>query len=266
MSLPYFCHACGRIISPAGTLVCPNCDSEFIEIYQSSIHSLDSLINEFQDLAREIITDSNYSSTQEDANSTEEVTQSDERRPQTGVFDLRRYRANLELNLRRPDTIEEHQRAFRRNRERDWPPYAHNRNLIANIFRDLEESLSSLGGSNLSTGFESVLRDFLNTRNSSIASDRRNYATVREYESIVQLLLNQENPQYRPVKKEFIENLEIHTDIEIERCTVCMNAVEIGEESVVFDCTHAFHRTCALGWFSVQNTCPNCRRKFEAED
>lgn len=42
-------------------------------------------------------------------------------------------------------------------------------------------------------------------------------------------------------------------------CSVCMDAVEIGDEVTVLPCNHWFHGECVGAWLKEHDTCPHCR-------
>ena len=42
-------------------------------------------------------------------------------------------------------------------------------------------------------------------------------------------------------------------------CSVCMDAVEIGDEVTVLPCNHWFHGDCVGAWLKEHDTCPHCR-------
>lgn len=43
-------------------------------------------------------------------------------------------------------------------------------------------------------------------------------------------------------------------------CSVCMDAVEIGDEVTVLPCKHWFHGDCVGAWLREHDTCPHCRQ------
>ena len=42
-------------------------------------------------------------------------------------------------------------------------------------------------------------------------------------------------------------------------CSVCMEAVDIGDEVTVLPCNHWFHGDCVGAWLKEHDTCPHCR-------
>ena len=42
-------------------------------------------------------------------------------------------------------------------------------------------------------------------------------------------------------------------------CSVCMDAVDIGDEVTVLPCNHWFHGECVGAWLKEHDTCPHCR-------
>ncbi|KAM0795758.1 hypothetical protein BDR22DRAFT_869711 [Usnea florida] len=42
-------------------------------------------------------------------------------------------------------------------------------------------------------------------------------------------------------------------------CSVCMDAVDIGDEVTILPCNHWFHGDCVGAWLKEHDTCPHCR-------
>lgn len=49
-------------------------------------------------------------------------------------------------------------------------------------------------------------------------------------------------------------------------CSVCMDAVEIGDEVTVLPCNHWFHGECVGAWLKEHDTCPHCRQGITPKD
>ena len=47
--------------------------------------------------------------------------------------------------------------------------------------------------------------------------------------------------------------------IEMPSCCICLNDIEMKEETVLLPCGHMFHWDCCLNWLKGNNTCPMCR-------
>ncbi|KAF0684786.1 Aste57867_23301 [Aphanomyces stellatus] len=43
-------------------------------------------------------------------------------------------------------------------------------------------------------------------------------------------------------------------------CTVCMEVLHDGHDTLLLECGHAFHRRCIYNWLGDHSTCPICRR------
>jgi hypothetical protein len=54
--------------------------------------------------------------------------------------------------------------------------------------------------------------------------------------------------------------------LSVSSCSVCMSEFECGDEAVVLDCLHPFHRDCVLPWLRSTSTCPTCRHQFPTDD
>lgn len=49
-------------------------------------------------------------------------------------------------------------------------------------------------------------------------------------------------------------------------CSVCMDAVTIGDEVTVLPCKHWFHEACVGAWLKEHDTCPHCRQGITPRD
>ena len=48
-------------------------------------------------------------------------------------------------------------------------------------------------------------------------------------------------------------------NFEKPNCTICLEEIEIGKETVLLPCGHMFHYDCCITWLKKSNTCPICR-------
>ena len=48
----------------------------------------------------------------------------------------------------------------------------------------------------------------------------------------------------------FLEAAEV-ADLGDTHCTICMNLLRVGDEALITECTHFFHRNCVNQWFQV---------------
>jgi len=51
-----------------------------------------------------------------------------------------------------------------------------------------------------------------------------------------------------------------HSEVEKERCTICLMDYEEGEEIKHLSCQHMFHTACLRTWFKSKANCPFCRQ------
>ncbi|XP_049850370.1 uncharacterized protein LOC126322550 isoform X2 [Schistocerca gregaria] len=65
-----------------------------------------------------------------------------------------------------------------------------------------------------------------------------------------------------PVTRLTAENMKDHP----EECPVCKCNFEIGEESKELPCTHRYHVACIDRWLMSSNLCPLCRYELEKEE
>ncbi|PAV85608.1 hypothetical protein WR25_08229 isoform A [Diploscapter pachys] len=59
-------------------------------------------------------------------------------------------------------------------------------------------------------------------------------------------------------KIQFVKDIEI-PDSEVERCTVCLDEFQNGEEVRTLKCAHLFHVNCIDKWLVYNKKCPVCR-------
>jgi len=48
-------------------------------------------------------------------------------------------------------------------------------------------------------------------------------------------------------------------------CSICMDAVEVGDPITVLPCKHWFHESCIKAWLVEHDTCPHCRKGITPE-
>ncbi|XP_041989713.1 uncharacterized protein LOC121741084 [Salvia splendens] len=46
-----------------------------------------------------------------------------------------------------------------------------------------------------------------------------------------------------------------------ERCSICLEDYDEGDDLGILDCKHEFHKSCIEKWLLLKNTCPICIRK-----
>jgi hypothetical protein len=56
-----------------------------------------------------------------------------------------------------------------------------------------------------------------------------------------------------------------HGDDDDAECTVCLDVVEVGQDSLTLPCSHAFHHKCIIQWLSRTNRCPTCRYEIQRQ-
>lgn len=81
------------------------------------------------------------------------------------------------------------------------------------------------------------------------------------------------NPQSNaapPATEEGLANLPrktIDEDLQSEDgntdCSICIDAMKVGEVAVALPCKHTFHEECVVLWLKEHNTCPVCRAPME---
>ena len=59
--------------------------------------------------------------------------------------------------------------------------------------------------------------------------------------------------------KKLVDKSMMGADGKVE-CSVCMDAVDVGDEVTVLPCKHWFHEQCVGIWLKEHDTCPHCRQ------
>ena len=60
--------------------------------------------------------------------------------------------------------------------------------------------------------------------------------------------------------------LDLHS-IKDEKCSICQENVNIGDNCAITPCNHLYHSTCSIEWFikkCIRPTCPICRMDVRA--
>lgn len=88
---------------------------------------------------------------------------------------------------------------------------------------------------------------------------------------ITELLGQLENTGPPPAEKEMISSLptvcisQEHTDCRLE-CPVCREEYSSGESVRKLPCLHLFHSECIVPWLELHDTCPVCRKSLDGVD
>lgn len=63
----------------------------------------------------------------------------------------------------------------------------------------------------------------------------------------------------RSLPKKTVEKDMLDDDGKAE-CSICMDAVELGNQVTILPCKHWFHESCITAWLKEHDTCPHCRK------
>ena len=113
---------------------------------------------------------------------------------------------------------------------------------------------------------------------SSILGNGRHGDTVFSDEAldrVITQLMDQTNPHSAPgpastaaiaaLPKKKVEKSMMGQDGKAE-CSVCMDAVDLGDEVTMLPCKHWFHEDCVGAWLKEHDTCPHCRQGIMPKD
>ncbi|KAK4751030.1 hypothetical protein SAY87_004512 [Trapa incisa] len=93
-------------------------------------------------------------------------------------------------------------------------------------------------------------------------------------EQLIQQLAENDPNRYGtpPASKSAVENLpmiKISKELlssDMSQCVVCMDTFELGEEAKQMPCKHIYHNDCILPWLELHNSCPICRYELPTDD
>jgi hypothetical protein len=64
-----------------------------------------------------------------------------------------------------------------------------------------------------------------------------------------------------PVKREntikYIE-FSVERDFTNNLCLICLDTMNTGDDIILIDCGHKYHKDCLLIWFERKKICPEC--------
>jgi hypothetical protein len=69
------------------------------------------------------------------------------------------------------------------------------------------------------------------------------------------------NTNNNPVKREntikYIE-FSVERDFTNNLCLICLDTMNTGDDIILIDCGHKYHKDCLLIWFERKKICPEC--------
>ena len=125
-------------------------------------------------------------------------------------------------------------------------------NIFGSTFNhDFQDNFSSNFRSNFRGNFLNIILDAL-SRNRAEIRRRKHNKPISE-ENIQKLKRFKLTEKYCKKDNDNNDNLEKPT------CTICLEVIEIGKETILLPCGHMYHSDCCLNWLKQSNTCPICR-------
>ena len=58
--------------------------------------------------------------------------------------------------------------------------------------------------------------------------------------------------------------LQLTTREPVRECSICREAMRVGETVLKLHCRHVYHDACVAAWLRTKNTCPLCREELPA--
>ncbi|XP_051122522.1 E3 ubiquitin-protein ligase RING1 [Andrographis paniculata] len=229
----YFCHQCERtgviVPSPVGDLLCPSCNSGFVEEFQnpdpdpSADFADPFLLDPVSLFLSQVLLPS--SSSNPNFNPTTFQGLARESPLEADAFDPMFYLLNLLAN-RRASGID-----YQFVMEDGPSGFA----VPANI-----------GDYFVGPGFEQLIQQLAE-------NDPNRYGTPPAAKSAVEALPSVE------VDEGLVKS-------EMAQCAVCMDDFEIGTVVKQMPCKHVYHHDCIIPWLELHNSCPVCRYELPTDD
>ena len=116
--------------------------------------------------------------------------------------------------------------------------------VFDNNFRD---NFSSNFRSNFRGNFANQIMNILSLNMAELRKKKQNPISEQNLEKLKKFNLTEDY-----CKKE-------GDNIEKPNCSICLEGIEIGKETVLLPCGHMFHSNCCITWLKKCNTCPICR-------
>ncbi|WOK93785.1 hypothetical protein Cni_G02486 [Canna indica] len=237
----YWCYRCSRFVRvlPAGTIVCPDCDSGFLE-------EVDSPPPRF-------------------------AAPAEPRRRRIPSLGLHALGSDGSARPRQPSELR-----FRRNRRAsagDRSPF----NPVI-VLRSPSDGGRDEDRPAAATSFELYYDDGtgsgLRPLPESISDFLMGSGFDRLLEQLAQIELNgigrERGCDHPPASKAAIESMPTIEIIDDHigkdfHCAVCMEPFELGVEAREMPCKHIYHQDCILPWLSLRNSCPVCRHEMPTD-
>ena len=123
-----------------------------------------------------------------------------------------------------------------------------NFNLFGSTFdNDFQDNFSSNFRSNFRGNFANQIMNILSLNMAELRKKKQNPISEQNLEKLKKFNLTEDY-----CKKE-------GDNIEKPNCSICLEGIEIGKETVLLPCGHMFHSNCCITWLKKSNTCPICR-------
>ena len=132
-------------------------------------------------------------------------------------------------------------------------------NVSHDIFDPFFSNFGSVFGGafqdNFSSNFRSNFRgnfvnEILRVIQQNAAENRRRAHPPTSKENLNKLKQFSMNEKYCKKEKD---------NIEMPNCSICLEEIAMGAQTILLPCGHMFHSNCILTWLKKNNTCPLCR-------
>jgi len=260
-----WCHTCKKNIflnnsSSSSTLICPNCNGEFIEFIEDNEE--DSSQNNFSqnNSSQNNFSQNNFSqnnSSPNISNNTTSLNNSTNNNPNN-------------TNMNQPPFFPFFQQLRNIQNPLIPPPFETSNNIPNHQNRivfhfqsgdniNLENLFSSFFGGLPPGSMNQFFQSF------GIHGNPADYAWGRNFEDILnQLFQNTNHKGNPPASEETIKSL-VETNLEQKQidehldCPICKDEFTLEDHVIKLPCQHIFHPSCIIKWLKMRNQCPVCR-------
>lgn len=236
MSSSHWCYRCSRFVrvSNDGTVVCPECDSGFVEEIDNPPRSahVDSRRRRFPAAAMYMI-GGNRSGSNSDRNSSGPAL----RRTRRNGGDRSPFNPVIVLRGSSPEGGDGGGGGEGRGFELFYD------DGVGSGLRPLPPSMSDFL---LGSGFDRLLEQLSQIEINGIGRCEQPPASKAAIESMPTIEIDDSHVKSEP------------------HCAVCKEAFELGTEAREMPCKHIYHSECILPWLTLHNSCPVCRHELPA--
>jgi len=261
---PNWCHSCHKEIKlKNGQSSCPDCGSEFIEVYEENDETISNYFIPGQE-GETRDTQGNNGTSGERGGGTPST------HFQNNGENFFGFNPNQTGNGPAYGTNQP-------NQQNNTFRYFHGPGMNTVIFRTIPVGNDNHNVNNFPTAILNVIQNIFGFNLDSINGGQMggnfgDYVHGNNMQDVIDRLFRLAQPNTPPpASKETVKNLKkfliLETDIsEDKECSVCKCTYQLNEECTELPCGHFYHSDCILPWLERSNSCPLCRFELPTDD